>query len=160
MSQATPNLALMPSLLDRLIDPESSGTALRQGYSVPQMVDAVRGDLEELLNARQSFHDLPPQYAETARSVLAYGLPDLTSMRVSGESDRAAIARVIEGVIARHEPRLRKVRVTVVPGAGDGEPRVSFHIDARLAVEPAPEVGFVTVLELATGQASVTPRAG
>jgi predicted component of type VI protein secretion system len=34
---------------------------------------------------------------------------------------------------------------------------VKFRIDARLCVDPAPEVAFDTVLELTTGHYSVKP---
>jgi type VI secretion system lysozyme-like protein len=158
MPDAKPQ-ALMPSLLDRLIDPDSGGTAWQQGYSVAQMIDAVRSDLEDLLNTRQSFHDVPAQFRETIRSSLTYGLPDLATMRAGTAGERARIGTLLEELIARFEPRLRGVRVTLVQAQGDTDRRVRFHIDARLAVEPAPEVGFVTVLELLTGQASVAPRA-
>ncbi len=33
--------------------------------------------------------------------------------------------------------------------------RVRFHIEARLAVDPCPEVAFDTVLELTTGRATI-----
>ncbi|HEX5271050.1 MAG TPA: type VI secretion system baseplate subunit TssE [Gemmataceae bacterium] len=158
MPDAKPH-ALMPSLLDRLIDPDSGGTAWQQGYSVAQMIDAVRSDLEDLLNTRQSFHDVPAEFRETVRSSLTYGLPDLATMRAGTAAERARIGTLLEELISRFEPRLRGVRVTLVQTERDTDRRVSFHIDARLAVEPAPEVGFVTVLELTTGQASVAPRA-
>jgi hypothetical protein len=41
-SDLDPNLGLMPSILDRLIDPESQGTVWRQGYGIDQMVEASR----------------------------------------------------------------------------------------------------------------------
>ena len=37
---------------------------------------------------------------------------------------------------------------------------VKFHIDARLRVEPSPEVGFETTLELTTGHASIKASKG
>ena len=40
----------------------------------------------------------------------------------------------------------------------DGNDRsVRFRIEARLSVDPAPEVAFDTVLELTTGHYSVNP---
>src|SRR5262245_50855738 len=43
-----------PSILDRLIDPESAGTEWRHGYGIDQLLEVVRRDLEDLLNTRQS----------------------------------------------------------------------------------------------------------
>jgi len=56
MPPIDPLQALMPSVLDRLIDPDSAGTVARRGYGVKQMTDAVRRDLliEQLLKCRPS----------------------------------------------------------------------------------------------------------
>ena len=57
--------------------------------------------------------------------------------------------------MGRFEPRLKNVKVQVTPSI-DRDPRnVRFHIDASLNVDPAPEVGFLTVVELTTGRAFV-----
>jgi type VI secretion system protein ImpF len=157
MSSGDAQQALMPSILDRLIDPESGGTAWRRGYGVEQMTDAVKRDLEELLNTRQSHMGLPEDFVELHRSVYGYGLPDLTSLNAITPQQRAGIGQVLEDVVVRFEPRLRDVRAVMVD-AGDGKQRtVKFRIDARLNVDPAPEVAFETILELTTGQYSVQP---
>jgi type VI secretion system protein ImpF len=91
------------------------------------------------------------------RSVYGYGLPDLTSLNAITPQQRAGIGQVLEDVVVRFEPRLRDVRAVMVD-AGDGKQRtVKFRIDARLNVDPAPEVAFETILELTTGQYSVQP---
>ena len=41
--------------------------------------------------------------------------------------------------------------------AGEKTRAVRFHIDARLRVDPAPEVAFDTILELTTGHTTVKP---
>jgi type VI secretion system protein ImpF len=157
MSSGDAQQALMPSILDRLIDPESGGTAWRRGYGVEQMTDAVKRDLEELLNTRQSHMGLPEDFVELHRSIYGYGLPDLTSLNAITPQQRAGIGQVLEDVVVRFEPRLRDVRAVMVD-AGDGKQRtVKFRIDARLNVDPAPEVAFETILELTTGQYSVQP---
>jgi type VI secretion system protein ImpF len=148
---------LMPSVLDRLIDPASGGTAWRRGYSVEQLTDAVRRDLEDLLNTRRSAPPDADRYPEVANSIVTFGLPDLASLPAYTPQQRAAIGRVIEAVIARFEPRLRDVRATLVEPGDLTRRTVRFHIEARLAVEPAPDVAFETVLELITGHAAVTP---
>jgi type VI secretion system protein ImpF len=157
MSRIDPQQGLTPSVLDRLIDPDAAGTAWRRGYGVGQMVDAVQRDLEELLNTRESHQGLPEEYVEVRRSIAAYGLPDLTALDAVTPQQRAEIGRVLEAAIARFEPRLRDVRATLVD-AGDGKARtVRFRIDAKLCLEPAPDVAFETILELTTGHYSVKP---
>ena len=152
-----PNQELMPSVLDRLIDPAPDSKA-RRGYSVEQMFRAVQRDLEDLLNTRQSHIGLPEECVELHRSIYAYGLPDLTSLNAIAPSQREAIGRVIERMIELFEPRLRDVRAVLIEGETSGVERtVRFHIDARLCLDPAPEVAFDTILELTTGQYVVKP---
>lgn len=155
MARPDPQQGLMPSLVDRLIDPDSAGTAWRRGYGVEQMVDSVRRDLEELLNTRQTHGGLPEQYEEVHHSVIAYGLPDLISLNAITEQQRRDIGRVIEDVVSRFEPRLKDVRAILEESGNGLERTVRFHIEAKLCVDPAPEVAFDTILELATGHYSV-----
>jgi type VI secretion system protein ImpF len=150
----------MPSMLDRLIDPDSGGTIARRGYGIEQMVDVVRRDLEELLNTRLSQVAVSPEFAHLRTSVFAFGLPDFTSTNAYTQEQRDGLGRVIEATVERFEPRLRNVRAILIRES-DGEIRsVRFHIDARLRVEPSPEVGFETTLELTTGHASITKSKG
>ena len=157
MPSFDPNEELMlPSMLNRLTDPEPEGRG-RRGYTVEQLSRAVKDDLEELLNTRQSSPDLPPQFVELHRSIYNFGLPDLVSLNAISPAQRHAIGRVIEAMIERYEPRLRDVRVILIEGTNPNERSVRFHIDARLRLDPAPEVAFDTVLELTTGEYVVKP---
>jgi type VI secretion system protein ImpF len=146
---------LQPSILDRLIDPESAGTAILIGYDERKMRDAVRRDLEDLLNTRQTHIGLPEGYSELNRSVLAYGLPDLVTLEAITAKQREAIGDRIQQIIETFEPRLRDVRVRYEPGENAAQRSIRYHIDARLSVDPAPEVGFETVLELASGKYAI-----
>ena len=160
MSRLDTTQRLLPSLLDRLIDPESGGTGAQQGYSVGQMIEAVRRDLEDLLNTRQTSTGISKEHAAVLDSVVAYGLPDLMSVDASALGAKEQIGRIIEEIITRHEPRLRDVRARLVQTARTREARsLKFEIQARLAVDPSPEVGFETVLELMTGHTSVKQHA-
>jgi type VI secretion system protein ImpF len=150
---------LMPSMVDRLIDPESGGTSARRGYGLEQMVEVVRRDLEDLLNTRQSFSNIPPEFDYLRKSVLAYGLPDFTSMSASTNEERGKLGAIIERIVEQHEPRLKSVRALLVKSETDAR-SVRFHIEARLRVEPSPEVGFETTLELTTGHASIQASKG
>ena len=141
----------------KLIDPNGQ-PAPGWGYDHRQMLDAVRRDLEELLNTRQP--DPPPEFPEVARSVVAYGLPDLSSVGGASIPQRDALCRVIEATIARYEPRLRKVRVTIADPPDRAALAVRFHVEAALNVDPAPEVTFETVLDLTSGRATVTRDGG
>jgi type VI secretion system protein ImpF len=145
----------MPSVLDRLIDPDSLGTAWRRGYGPVQMADAVRRDLEELLNTRQTTTDLSADFVELHKSVFGYGLPDLTTVEAFTPQQCEDIGRLIETVISVFEPRLRDVHAALLTQGEVKERTVRFRIDARLAVEPAPEVVFETILDRDSGRYQV-----
>jgi type VI secretion system protein ImpF len=155
MARIDPQMGLMPSVLDRLIDPESGGTVWRRGYGVADMMDVVRRDLEDLLNTRQSHQQVPEDFVEVRRSIIGYGLPDLTSLNALTPQQREEIGRVLEKVVTHFEPRLRDVRATLVDPNEDKARTLRFRIDARLCLEPAPDVAFETILELTTGHYSV-----
>jgi type VI secretion system protein ImpF len=147
----------MPSLKDRLFDPDSMGTRGRPGYTLRQIIDSVRDDLEDLLNTRRSLLVQETQYTEVARSIANYGLPDLISLGAATPSKQEEVGHVIEQIITLHEPRLRNVRARLVR-ARALELRALFHVDAELRLDPCPAVAFETVVELTTGHASIRER--
>ena len=159
MSRLRPDEMLLPSVLDRLIDPEAGGTSARPGYSPEQMFRAVRRDLEDLLNTRNTCVDVPDHLADLRNCILCYGLPDLNTLNALGEAQQQEVGRVIEQIIHVFEPRLKDVRARLLPN--DGKDRtLRFRVDARLSLDPAPEVAFDTILELTTGRYAIqTPGA-
>jgi type VI secretion system protein ImpF len=154
---------LMPSILDRLIDPDASGTSWRRGYGLEQMVEAVHRDLEDLLNTRQSYvgpkenGGLSKDLVEVGNSIVAYGLPDLASLSAVTPKQREEIGRVLEAIVSKFEPRLKDVKASILDANQDKERTVQFRIEAKLSVDPAPEVAFDTILELTTGHYQVRP---
>lgn len=142
-----------PSLADLLFARDPVG-GWADGYGLDRVTDRVRADLEELLNTRLTYPDLPPEYAPLRQSILAYGLPDLSGYDVGVDGPRAELARVVQAVVERFEPRLRRVRVQV-DREGGKLMAVRFRIEAELAAAPADRVGFETVVELTSGKARV-----
>lgn len=147
---------LMPSMVDRLIDPDSAGTVWRRGYSVEQMINVVRRDVEDLLNTRQTQQGIPDELVEVHHSLACYGLPDIAGFEAISPQQQEAIGRAIESVVSKFEPRLKEVRATLTKATDGKSHNVSFRIDAKLHLEPAPEIAFETVLELTTGHYSVS----
>lgn len=145
MAHIDPQQGLMPSILDRLIDPATAGIGEQRGYNIRQMMEAVRDDLEDLLNTRQTLGPLALSRERVRNSILGYGLPEIASMPAITPQQRTDIARVVEGIVMRYEPRLRDVRVILLNPEGEKQPTLRFRIEARLHVEPAPEVAFDAV---------------
>ncbi|MGH8013244.1 MAG: type VI secretion system baseplate subunit TssE [Candidatus Binataceae bacterium] len=150
---------IVPSLLDRLIDdhPELSHEPLSSRfYDVRQLEASVARDLESMLNTRQErLEELAAEFVETGKSLLAYGLPDFTTYNLLAPDDRNRLRRAIENAIARFEPRLQRVRVSMeTPNQTDHSLR--FRIEALLRVDPATEpVTFDTILQLQTQEYTV-----
>ena len=146
---------ITPSVLDRLIDrePELSREApASRLQSLNDLKQAVKRDLEWLLNARQRVGGVPPELKELSRSLAAYGLPDFSAVSVKSPADQLWMQRVLEMTISAFEPRLENITVSLSQ-VRDIDHKLRFRIDARIKVEPTPEpVTFDTVLQASTNQ--------
>ena len=151
MSQAGSNPRLQPSVLDRLIDDNparSWESPAIPSWSVERAKAAVKRDLEWLLNSRQVVAELPGDLGQLGRSVLTYGQRELVSLGLNDSAEQARLRRDIIEAIARFEPRLTKVQVTLA-SVSALDRSIRFRIDALLRVEPAPEpVSFDSVFRL------------
>jgi len=150
---------LMSSILDRLVDPDSEGTAWRMGYDLQQIIDSIRRGLEDLLNTHQGQLESLANWPELSNSLMTYGLPDFASLAMEKGNIKEITARRIEDVINRFEPRLRNVRAKVVEGTSAHDRQARFHLEAQLNVDPAPEVSFETIVELTTGRTAIQTSA-
>jgi type VI secretion system protein ImpF len=155
MARFDNEIRITPSVLDRLIDEEpgvSHEAISTRQRSLRQLKQAVKRDLEWLLNTRQVVDGIPEGLSETCRSLAAFGLPDFTSVSAKSPAERNRVRRTLEAAISTFEPRLQDVTVTVEPMRAN-ERTLRFRVDARLKVEPAPEpITFDTVLQLGSGQ--------
>lgn len=153
MARAPIEYSLLPSILDRLIDHEpkvSSEPQAARSPSPAQLKESVKRDLEWLLNSKQALADWPEDLRHLARSLLTYGMPDFSSSTLSNTAHQDRLRRAVEETIARFEPRLSRVSVTLVEGR-EFDRSLRFRIDALLRVDPAPEpVAFDSVLQLST----------
>jgi type VI secretion system protein ImpF len=156
MARADHKTNIVPSVLDRLIDdaPNASQEPVTGRFqSIREMERVVARDLEALLNSRrEALEELPSEFTEVNRSLLTYGLPDLSSFSLLSENDRNRVRRVIEQTIAAAEPRLGRVNVKL-ESPRDHDRGLRFRIDAQLQIDPAPEpVSFDGQLQLQTQQ--------
>jgi len=158
MRQEVLQKALMPSMLDRLLDPQSLGTSAQPWYDVEQMMRAVQRDLNALLNSHQTHQGLFDNYPQCQRSLLTFGLPDFSSLEGSTASQRAALGRELEKIVEHFEPRLSDVHVTMNDSKHASDRTIHYLVEARLAVDAAPDVALEVILELATGQYAVETR--
>jgi type VI secretion system protein ImpF len=149
MSRIDNEIRITPSVLDRLLDDRPDQTreppASRQ-TSLRLLKDAVRRDLEWLLNTRLDPGVRSRELPEASRSLASYGLPDFTNADVHSSDGRDSLRAAIETAVRSFEPRLEGVRV-VLEKVAEVERAVRFKIEAQLRVDPAPEpVVFDTML--------------
>ncbi|HKC50509.1 MAG TPA: type VI secretion system baseplate subunit TssE [Myxococcota bacterium] len=126
-------------MFDRLMAPESAAArAQLQEMGPRELAAAVGRDLDWLLNTKRWLPDDLEHLPEASHSILAYGLPDLSTYSWRNPGDATAIARLLEETIRRFEPRLRARSVKVTPLASNDADdfRLRFRIDATLEVEP------------------------
>lgn len=158
MSRIDNEIRITPSVLDRLLDDrpeETRETPASRQTSLRLLKNAVRRDLEWLMNTRRepegSLDDLP----EVSRSLAAFGLPDFTSANVFTSEGREGLRQRVEMSIRVFEPRLEGVRVALEK-VEENDRSVHFRIEAQLRVEPAPEpVVFDTMLQVGSGEVRV-----
>ena len=142
--------------------PTGEVSALRSD-SVRRMKQAVRRDLEWLLNTRRIAVEPEIGFKELNQSLYMYGIPDLSSFSLSSPKDRTRLLRILQNAIKVFEPRLSSVKVAPVDIPETGRSAMHFRIEGLLMMDPAPEsVSFDTVLKLSSGEYEVKgePDAG
>ena len=152
MARSTETL-ITQSVLDRLTAVEEWPATRTQ--SLRFFKDALRRDLEWLLNTRQPPLPQLSAYPLARTSIVNFGLPDMTSLGLTSASDHRQLRLAIEACVRAFEPRLASVRVSI-DDTDRGDRRLRFHIEGLMKLDPAPEeITFDTVLELASGEYSV-----
>ena len=153
MARSTSETLVTQSVLDRLTTVEDWPTTRSQ--SLRYFKEALKRDLEWLLNTRQPPIPELVDYPLAKSSVINFGLPDISSLGLSSASDHGRLRKAIEMCLRNFEPRLMDVRVTL-EGSDTTDRRLRFHIEGSMKLDPAPEeISFDTVLELSSGEYKV-----
>jgi len=159
MPRPSPEFAVTVSVLDRLIDHEPQNTQeamSSRSQSVRQLKEALRRDLEWLLNTRRIA--FPPDEAlkELGKSVYIFGLPDFTGYKASSPAEQSKLLRIIQSAVKLFEPRLANVKVVPIDVGAQLSRTLRLRIEGLLMMDPAPEhITFDTVLQLTSGQYEV-----
>jgi type VI secretion system protein ImpF len=141
------------SVLDRIMTVEEWPT--NRSQSVRFFKDALRRDLEWLLNTRQPHMPELAAFPVAKATVINFGLPDISSLGLSSASDHRSLRIAIEVCLRNFEPRLSEVHVTLQE-SDTVDRRLRFHIEGNMKLDPAPEeISFDTVLELSSGEYKV-----
>ena len=113
-------------------------------------------DLEWLLNAGclETTQDLS-DYPQVKKSVLNYGLPDLSGTTASNV-DSTTLERMLRQAIINFEPRILANSLKVRVSNRDKHNNIIFEIEGELWSQPTPERLYLkTILDLELGNVEV-----
>lgn len=167
MAELTTQERLQPSLLDRLTDdaPEQAVESRdKRVISASRLRECVTRDVAWLLNCvRMGDEDSLADYPEAARSVVNFGIPDLTGAALAG-IDAAVLQRQLREAIVAFEPRLTPgtLRVTVAADTDRMDRRsLTFGIESEMWAQPLPmNLYLKTEVDLETGRFDVAESVG
>lgn len=151
------------SVFDRLLDDDPArGEDLRKtrGNALTELRDALRRDLEALLNTRPCSTTWEAPFVELDDSILNYGVSTVTNAEMSASANRERFRGAVERAIRRFEPRFLKVNVTLLEDTDRIDRTLRFRIEALVRAEPAPEpLVFDSIVDPSTqGITVLSPR--
>lgn len=167
MAELTTQERLQPSLLDRLTDDEPDKleeSRDKRVLSATRLRDCVTRDVSWLLNCVSLDVDVDLEdYPEVARSVLNFGIPDLTGASLSG-INADTLQRQIKDAILAFEPRLTANTLRIAVNADHrrmDRQALMFNIESEMWAQPIPLNLFLkTEVDLETGNFKVSEGFG
>ena len=159
MPKIEANQPLVPSVLDRLIDYDptaSRESPTSRNQLLRDLKQNLRRDLENLLNTRRRCQSWPKNLDELERSLVNYGVPDMTGATLGLATGREQFREACEKALRLFEPRFTKVAVEMLKNPDLLDRTLRFRINAMLHAEPAPEpIVFDSALQPVTGNVTV-----
>ncbi len=120
---------LEPTILDRLINPNAAS----RGWTLRDLKESVRRDLEALLKTRWYSRTVPKD-EELDESLLNYGVPDFSGEDLSSFEDRRRLCQELRAAILRFEPRLKNVNVSTIDNKEGVARTLRVRVEAVLSV--------------------------
>lgn len=123
------------------LEPDNRNEAAKdRAQLLKDLKNSVRRDLENLLNTRVCFADVPPDLPQLQTSLANYGIPDFGSLISDSSNSIEGLRNRLEDVIRRYETRFQNVRVELdVDSKSRFSRSVRFVIHGVLHAEPEPE---------------------
>jgi type VI secretion system protein ImpF len=130
------------------------------GEAFAALRQSVRRDIEALLNAHRRWRSWPAAYAELAVSPVAWGISDFAAGAFNDPRQRENLRAEVEAALRRFEPRLARLRVSLLDSQDSLAATLHLRIEGLLRVEPAPEpIVFDTLIDPATAEVRVRANA-
>jgi len=141
-----------------MLPPGSSRGGSQLVIGVRELRESVARDIDWLLNSKRFLDTDLEGLKEVRTSVLNYGMPDFSPTSWRNDKELSSLARTIEEMLRRFEPRLRpgSIKVTAQKPVEKDDMRPHFRIDAVLHVDPVNEpVSFDTDVDYESSRISV-----
>lgn len=155
---------LSRSILDRLIDvspdlPHDEQSSIVE--QVREMREAIRRDLEALLNTRRCPTAPPAALEELKDALVSYGVDGIVSASLVTDQSKLRLARIIERRIALFETRLSDVLVTILKNRTESERALRMRIQATFRLhEGMPPISFESMIDPSTQRFTVEAAHG
>lgn len=147
------------SVFDRLLDSEperSSDRSASLPLQIEQTQEFIRRDIEALLNTRYAQITLPEHLTELADSVLSYGVGSFVSLRFADNEAQLMLATTLEQTIARIEPRLSDIHITLFKNNDSGQRALKMRIEGQFHIQEQSQTAyFDTSLDYSSQQFTV-----
>lgn len=155
---------LSRSILDRLID-EAPDRAADPPMSfvdqVREVREAIRRDLEALLNTRRCPTTPPAALSELRDALVSYGVDGIVSANLMTDQAKLKLAEAIERRVARFETRLADIRVTILKSRTMTERALRMRIQATFRLhEGMPPISFESTIDPSTQRVLVEAAHG
>ena len=145
---------VLPSFWDRLRQPGKDRLHTRRTLTLAELEDAVRADVETLLNQRRPRSS--GLSVAVRQTIVGYGLPELNGFDIKSQAGIEDLCLAIQDTVRMFEPRLENVTV----GVAETNAPVVFRVQADFRIEPVKErIQFRAILE-AGGSALKVERTG
>lgn len=155
---------LARSILDRLIDEAPDRTFDPPTSFVDQvreMREAIRRDLEALLNTRRCPTAPPAALFELKDALVSYGVDGIVSANLMTDEAKLRLAQAIERRISLFETRLSDVRVTILKSRTMTERALRMRIQATFRLhEGMPPISFESTIDPSTQRFLVEAQHG
>ncbi|PDT34794.1 type VI secretion system baseplate subunit TssE [Rhizobium sp. M10] len=155
---------LSRSILDRLID-EAPDRAADPPMSfvdqVREVREAIRRDLEALLNTRRCPTTPPTALSELRDALVSYGVDGIVSANLMTDQAKLKLAEAIERRVALFETRLADIRVTILKSRTMTERALRMRIQATFRLhEGMPPISFESTIDPSTQRVLVEAAHG
>ncbi|MGM5012231.1 type VI secretion system baseplate subunit TssE [Rhizobium sp. 969_B3_N1_2] len=155
---------LSRSILDRLID-EAPDRAADPPMSfvdqVREVREAIRRDLEALLNTRRCPTTPPTALSELRDALVSYGVDGIVSANLMTDQAKLKLAEAIERRVALFETRLADIKVTILKSRTMTERALRMRIQATFRLhEGMPPISFESTIDPSTQRVLVEAAHG